>query len=186
MTNEYFLFDCETGGLTTDLSLLTLSGYILDEKFRIIDNIDLFVKPDDGVYKLNAKAMEINKINLVAHDAMAEPESVCRLKLEAFLQKHGVGKLTPAGHNVAMDIQFAKKLLPSFGKYVTHRTYDTASLGKFACNVGIIEHSDFSLQSLCEAFGIDTKGQHNAKVDIELTRQVLVELHWRARRDRKE
>lgn len=179
MTKEYFLLDCETGGLRTDFSLLTLSGYVLDEQFQIIDSIDLFVKPDDGMYKLDAKAMEINKIDLVTHDAVAESEMTCRQKMESFLQKHGPERLTPAGHNVAMDIQFAKKLLPNFNKYVTHRTYDTATLGKFAFNVGIIGKSDFSLRALCEALGINPEGQHNAKVDIELTRKVLIELHNR-------
>lgn len=178
MTNEYFLFDCETGGLIVDMSLLTLSGYILDENFEIVDSINLFIKPNDGVYKLNAKAMEINRIDIVSHDIMAVFETVAADNFEAFLKEHSKEKrLTPAGHNVSMDIQFAKKLLPNFSKYVTHRTYDTATLGKFASNIGLTEKSDFSLDGLCKLLGIDTSGHHTASVDIELTRQVCVKLH---------
>ena len=173
----FFLFDCETGGLDPSFSLLTLSGAVLDEQYNVLDSIDLAIKPSSGRYVLNAKAMEINKINIAAHDAVALPEDEAAAQLGIFLAKHsdsGRARLVPAGHNVRLDLNFAEKLLPDFGKYALHRSHDTAAIASFCQDFGLIPEScNLSLPALCSHLNIDPTGIHDAKVDIELTRRVM-------------
>ena len=81
MAKKYFLFDCETGGLDPSFSLLTLSGVVLNQQYEVLDSIDLAIKPSSGRYVLSSKAMEINKINIATHDAVAITESEAAVEL---------------------------------------------------------------------------------------------------------
>jgi DNA polymerase III alpha subunit (gram-positive type) len=177
MAKKYFLFDCETGGLDPSFSLLTLSGVVLNQQYEVLDSIDLAIKPSSGRYVLSSKAMEINKINIATHDAVAITESEAAVELGIFLAKHsdsGRSRLVPAGHNVRLDLNFVEKLLPDFGRYVVHRSHDTAAIASFCQDFGLIPEScNLSLPALCSHLNIDFTGIHNAKVDIELTRQVM-------------
>lgn len=180
MSKRFFLFDCETGGLDPSYSLLTLSGAVLNEDYEVIEAIDLAVKPKSERYVVHPAAMKVNKIDLVEYNAMAFTEEEAAEKLKELLVMYsgnGDSRMVPAGHNVAMDIAFAKNLLPSFGKYVLHRAHDTAGIASFCQDLGLIPaNCELSLSELCTLFGIDHSGIHNAKIDVELTRQVMISL----------
>ena len=63
---QYFIVDAETGGkYAKEHSLLTLYGQILNKNLNVVDEIDLVVKPDDGIYRISADALETNKIDLI-------------------------------------------------------------------------------------------------------------------------
>ena len=181
MAKKYFLFDCETGGLDPSYSLLTLFGGVLDSNFNVIETIDLAIKPSSGKYIVHPMSMKTNKIDLVQHDAMAVAEKEAAGKLRSFLCRHThAGRLIPAGHNVRLDLNFAEVLLPQFEQYVLHRAHDTASIASLAQNLGILsEGCSLSLPKICEELGIDSTGLHNAQIDFELTRQVMIQLEQR-------
>lgn len=178
---RYFLFDCETGGLdeTTD-SLLTLYGVVLNKDLTVLDEIDLMIKPDDGRYSVNIEALKINKINLLSHDETAIRYSDARTKLQNFLFKATLGDnkaLVPAGHNVNLDINFLKIMLPDYKQFLSHRVLDTGTLGQFLRLCDIIPESNRgSLSELCTHFGIDPSGAHNAKNDVLMTHKLLLKL----------
>lgn len=179
MSNKrYFLFDCETGGLDEhNTSLLTLYGDVLDQNLDILASIDLKLKPDDGRYHVDIAAMNVNKIDLIKHSETAIPCSVGAKQLREFFTKHssmGANKLIPAGHNINLDVRFTTKLVSDFKQYCMHRWLDTSSIGHFLQQVGVLPDTlDGGLVALATYYGIDCTGLHDAKNDVNITRQVL-------------
>lgn len=175
---KYLLFDCETGGLNENATLLTLYAKILDANFQEISSLDLKIKPPHGQYYiLDAASLKINKIDIVKHDAEAISYDDAREKLRVFLSTNSlVGKLTPVGHNIAFDIKFASKLLPSWNDYCEYRSIDTSSIAQFLQLAGTLPDGISSLEKLCDYFGFDTSNHHNAKADVEMTQKLLKQL----------
>lgn len=83
----YLFMDCEMGGSELKYSLLAAYFSITDDKFNIIDNLYLQVKPDDGVYIVSGQGMQINKINLAIHDDVAIPYKKAKPLLYDFLKE---------------------------------------------------------------------------------------------------
>jgi len=175
---KYFLFDTETGGIRKEMSLLTLYGFILDENLKILDTIDLKIKPDDGVYHVNAQGLEMNRISLVEHDRVAKPVSEVKTKFKNYICGWSLHqKLTPIGHNVRFDVKFVKThLLEDWDRYFDRRHIDTASIGKFLALSGIVPKlKSYSLSEMASAMMIevDESRRHEASYDADLTLQVL-------------
>jgi len=175
---KYFLFDTETGGRRKEMSLLTLYGHILDDNLNILDTIDLKIKPDDGVYHVNAQGLEINKINIVEHDRIAKPLSEVKTRFKNYICGWSLNqKLTPIGHNVRFDVKFVKThLLEDWDRYFDLRHIDTASIGKFLALSGIVPKlKTYSLSEMAQALMIDVNedSRHEARFDADLTLNVL-------------
>lgn len=175
---KYFLFDTETGGIRKEMSLLTLYGHILDDNLNILDTIDLKIKPDDGVYHVNAQGLEINRINIVEHDRIAKPLSEVKTRFKNYICGWSLNqKLTPIGHNVRFDVKFVKThLLEDWDRYFDRRHIDTASVGKFLALSGIVPKlKTYSLSEMAQALMIEVNedSRHEAKFDADLTLNVL-------------
>ena len=175
---KYFLFDKETGGIRKEMSLLTLYGHILDDNLNILDTIDLKIKPDDGVYHVNAQGLEINRINIVEHDRIAKPLSEVKTRFKNYICGWSLNqKLTPIGHNVRFDVKFVKThLLEDWDRYFDRRHIDTASVGKFLALSGIVPKlKTYSLSEMAQALMIEVNedSRHEAKFDADLTLNVL-------------
>lgn len=181
MTSDahYLAFDAETGGTDTDKTLLTLYLACLDLDFNVLAELELAIKPDNGVYQLAAEAMDINKIDIVAHDKIAKTESEAAKELYNFINVHsnkGSKKLIPIGHNVSFDIDFiVSKLLAkkTWDQFVSYRKLDTATIGQFLIEAGLLPASiTASLGSLAKYYGISFNA-HMAKDDTLATVEVL-------------
>jgi DNA polymerase III alpha subunit (gram-positive type) len=175
---KYFLFDTETGGIRKEMSLLTLYGHILDDNLNILDTIDLKIKPDDGVYHVNAQGLEINRINIVEHDRIAKPLSEVKTRFKNYICGWSLNqKLTPIGHNVRFDVKFVKThLLEDWDRYFDRRHIDTASVGKFLALSGIVTKlKTYSLSEMAQALMIEVNedSRHEARFDADLTLNVL-------------
>ncbi len=178
----YIALDTETGGLDMDCSLLSASFEIFDDSFAVVDYLDLYLKPKDGIYKVQAEAMAINKINLVEHDKIAITYEAGGTKLYEFLQKniYSNEKATPVGHGIAFDIPWIRKYLVSRGsweKYCSHRHIDTGVVARFLNLCGRLTMNSGSLEELKKLFEITTiDDMHTAKGDTTATRLLLQEL----------
>lgn len=180
----YLPMDNETGGLAENVSLLSSYLEIVDEKQNVIDSLELFVKPNDGVYLVEAGGLEINKINLVEHDKTAITYSEAGQKLFKFLQKNskdGEIKLIPVGKNVAGDVRWLQQHLlgkKTMDRFVSYRVIDITGLamglqikGKLPLDISL------SLVSLVEYFNIVVPGAaHEAKYDTKATMLVWYKL----------
>lgn len=177
-------FDTETGGLEPkDASILTAYFEVLDENFNTIDKLSLKIKPDDGLFKANPRALEINKINLEKHALEAITYTEGKKTLQTFLNKNG-GKfdkaLTPVAHNIDFDLGFVwEHLLPKnvWEQYVSYRKLDTANLANFFQLCGWIPAGQkLALGELAKYLEIEFDGQaHSAEADVGVLIKVLKE-----------
>lgn len=180
----YLILDCETGGVDNSYSLLTAYFHLTNDKFEKIDDLSLFLKPDDKIYRICGQALNVNKINLVEHDKIAITYKEGGTLLYNFLNtysKDGADKLTIVGHNVGYDRECVIRNLINRGtwdKFCSYRLRDTQTIACFLIDCGIIEDISGSLESLIKYFDIpcDENQLHNAKIDTLMTMAVYKEL----------
>lgn len=159
----YLPFDTETGGVVEESTLLTASFAVCDRNWNVIDELDLAVKPNgrEAQYNITAKALEINKIDLIKHDAEAISFSEGGMLLRNFLwkySKNGAIKLIPMGKNVGFDIKKVNDQLlgaRTWNEFVSYRTYDITTLIIYLKRTGkLAEDAPESLAKLGEYFGV--------------------------------
>ena len=182
--NLYLPMDNETGGLPDEVSLLSTYLEVVDDSLEVIDSIELFVKPNNGLYVVEAGGLAVNKIDLVEHDKIAITYSEAGQKLFRFLQKNsrdGEIKLIPVGKQVHFDVAGLQRNLlgkKTMDKFVSYRLIDITGIalglqikGKLPKTLGL------SLGSLVEYFNIYVYGQqHEAKYDTKATMLVFKKL----------
>lgn len=176
----YLALDTETGGIGSEVSLLTAFLAVLDQDFEMIDSLYLRIKPDNSIYHVTAEALGINKINLIEHEKISVTSGVAGLALREFLITHtnkGASKLVPIGHNVAFDLEkvYSNVLNKKEAqKYVSYRLLDTGVLAQALKAVGKMpETISGSLGSLVTHFGVEQLTAHDAAGDTLMTVAVL-------------
>lgn len=182
----YVSIDTETGGIGLDKSLLTLAFVLYSDELRQVDKLCLAVKPDDGIYHVTGRAMEINKIDLAKHDKIAIPYKQAGTKIYetvswwSKIQTGGIQHLVPIGKNVHGDIDhICDKLMKraTWEQFVSYRLLDVSSVLQFLKLAGKMPLDiSGSLQSICEHFGIKTDNLHEAEADAVMTVDALTEL----------
>lgn len=181
----YIFLDNEMGGLDKEkYSLLSSYLMIVNDDFQFVDDLYLYLKPDDEIYKVCGEAMNINHIDLKVHDTKAITYKEGATKLYKWLHKATDGgkiKLTPAGHGVYGDIEWLTHYTISRGSwevFVSYRKLDTQAVVQFLKSCGVFPEIDGSLESLARHFGIavNESSLHDAKYDTELTFQVFMKL----------
>jgi DNA polymerase III epsilon subunit-like protein len=171
----YLFFDTETGGLTPDHSLLTVSAIVTDKNFDIVTVHDMdpgvYIRLKYSNYVTHPKAMEVNKIDLNDHDENGFTVAEASEIFESFVKEGraalGGGKLIPAGHNVPFDMRFVQAyLMPEsqWSKYFTHPPLDTCAVARFFTAANLLT-GGCGLPALREKFGISTGVAHNAEND---------------------
>lgn len=182
--SKYVVFDTETGGLNAkENSLLTAYFGIYDAEFKLIDELYLYLKPDNGSYNVTKGALAVNKINLVEHDEKATRTSDAASILANFLRKNrSQSPLIPVAHNIKFDLDFLhEQLLPkkAWEKNVSYRNMDTATVARFLIDSGILPAGQLaSMGKLAEYFnvyedlGVAESELHDAKADCMLTIEV--------------
>lgn len=186
MIELFMPMDCESGGLSDEVSLLSAYFEIVDKDWNVVDTLDLYIKPNDGLYKVEAGGLEVNKINLVEHDKKAITYSEAGQLLFRFLNinsNQGKIKIVPLGKNVSGDVRWVNKHLLNKGnweRFCSYRTMDISPFaralqiqGKIPPDVGL---SLFSLRDFLETKGLmpEIEGNpHEAKYDTKLTVDVF-------------
>lgn len=171
----YLFFDTETGGLTPDYSLLTLSAIVTDDKFNIVSVHDfdpgVYVRVKHANYVLHPKAMEVNGIDLADNDMHGFTVEETAALFETFVKEGiactGCRRLSPAGHNVPFDMRFLQHwLMPPqvWERYFTHHFFDTCASARLFAAANKLS-GGCSLDNLRKVFGIDTGTSHNAEND---------------------
>jgi DNA polymerase III epsilon subunit-like protein len=177
MAQIYCAFDTETGGLDpAKADLLTFYMGFFDENFKLIDEIDLKLKPDDGRGPIaEPGALKVNGINIQSH--MADPATItyseAKVQLKAILKKHlkktgRYSNLVPLGHNVPFDVGYSQYyLLPKeeWDSILHYRTVDTNPLVGFFKDCGWFPKELGNLGSVVDYLGVPKRAAHNAKED---------------------
>jgi len=176
---HYLFFDCETGGLDESVhSLLTAYFAIYDENFKLIEDLDLKLKPENGKLVTVPEALKVTGIDIEEH--LKDPETITysegKALLLKMLTKHKIkGKrkhYRPSGQNVGFDINFVKAQLTGvddFNSMIHHRPIDTLSITTILQDIGILPKDLGNLGSLVDYFKIPMGNAHDAKEDIRMT-----------------
>jgi DNA polymerase III epsilon subunit-like protein len=169
----YLAIDVETGGIDNEVSLLEVYLGRFKTDFQLKDELNLKIKPPNGIYNVTAEALAINKINLLEHDAVAQSLDKCKNTLYDFLRGIHFSekeRLIPVGHGVAFDVRKIQNSLISRGSwetFVSYRCLCTSSVARFllACGMLPTEPSG-SLESLVVHYNLQYQGEpHTARAD---------------------
>jgi len=180
--DRYIAFDCETGGLTDNCSLLTAYFVILESDLTtVVAELDLKVKPNaNQPYVVTDEALAINGINLIEHSKVAMTMGQAATEFYNFLMANnpnGKGKFIPVGQNIAFDEMFLKgKLLSeaNWNKLISYRRLDTGVIAQFMKMTGHMDKDvSGSLGSIASFLGIPHPNAHNAKADVVTAVKVL-------------
>ena len=182
MTQRIVYFDLETGGLDTrhpDIQLAAIATEDLVE-------IDVFeAKIEFDAAKADPEALKINSYDEKRWQKQAQPERIVVATFAAFLNKHATlervakGSGRPykvarlAGHNVlSFDAPRLLALFKRHGAFLpadAFRPLDTLQLASWSAARLGIEPTNYKLSTLCETFGIDTAGAHDALADVRMS-----------------
>lgn len=178
MLNKPYIIslDIESGGISKDASLLTCYSTILDSQLNIIDDLYLYVKPDNNIYIVEGQGMRINGIDLGEHDTRALSYKEAGTIFYNFLQKNkGENPLKPLGHNIRFDLEkIANTIIShkSMWQFISYRTLDTGTIAGFAAELGLLpKNLNAGLASLAKYFGVGIQEEfgHDARRDVMLT-----------------
>ena len=176
---HYLWYDCETGGTDPNrYSILTAYFAIYNEQFDKLDELELFLKPDEGDIKYVQESLEITGIDIKTH--LEDPRTVTCSEgkdiLLKFLEKHKIkGKrrhYRPCGQNIAFDENFImSQVVPEeeWRKLVHYRALDTLTILTFLQDLEFLPKDLGNLESQVEYFNIPKGRAHDAKEDIRMT-----------------
>lgn len=188
MSDSYFVcMDSETGGLRAkQADILTLFMAVVDEDFRIIDELDLKLKPDGRLPIIEAQAMAVNKIDIQKHleDPATVTYSEAKVKIidfaKKYLKKRGrYSNLTPLGQNLIFDLKFIWEYIISEEEWegiFSYNIEDTKTASLFLKRCGWLPKDIGTLSSLVEYFRIPKHTAHEARGDVRMTIEVYREL----------
>lgn len=184
--SRILVLDTETGGVDPDRHSLLSIGAVVWEDGR--QGAELEVLVAEPVFTVTARAMEINRIDLVAHARQAAAPADALAILTGFVvaqfpQELKSGeKVVLAGHNVGFDIGFLKRLFRTAGTdfeaMFSHRSLDTASVLRFLWLAGMLPED---AAASTEAFRylkikIPQADRHTALGDARATAELLTRL----------
>ena len=185
--------DCESTGVHKECDILTVALVAFDLN-GILDELEVKILPPNGIFSVDPKALEVNKIDLAQHLLEADPLDKCQNKIKHFLQMHtthlspswdGVGdiqsyitreRLIPVGSQVHGDIAWIKdKIFPAWSVFVSHKIQETCCLAEFLKLRGELDVEKTGLESLAKHFGVEYT-PHIALDEAKACAQVYLKL----------
>ena len=181
MSESYFVaMDSESGGLNPkQVDILTLFMSVVDEDFKVLDELDLKLKPNDRLPIVEGQAMAVNNIDLQKH--LEDPNTVtyaeAKTKIISFakkyLKKRGrYSNLIVLGQNVMFDLTFIwEHIIPKdeWEAIFSYNVEDTKTASLFLKRCGWMPKEIGTLKSLVEYFNIPRREAHEARGDVHMT-----------------
>jgi len=132
------------------------------------------------------KTKKLSKESIKVHELVSNQKTISREELiRLFLRDAAYYPIV--GHHIGFDLALLQKAGRSFGlKKIKNPVIDTLNLG-IRLEIGKnadpnrINYSDYSLDSMCQRYGIFPDDRHTAAGDAFLTAQLLIKLLKRAR-----
>jgi DNA polymerase III subunit epsilon len=169
---DFVVLDTETTGLDPKNDFVLSFGAVKISRSRIMIPTALELFPDSP--KIGKKTMDI-------HEIMGSGQTVSP-KVFARELLHYLKDSILVGHHVGFDIQMLLKICHPYGlERFPNSVIDTMNLAvrlDFGPNVdwNLINREDYSLDRLCDRYGIEKDDRHTAAGDAFLTAQLLLKL----------
>ena len=169
---RFVVLDTETSGFDPQRDRLITIGAVavIDGDIRLDDTCELMLRLDYNLASVTVHGITRD----LARDGMEEPEA-----LEHFLRYLRDGVIV--GHHIGHDIQFLNRACERhFGFTLENRFIDTMDLTLALQGDGALSgrpgFEEFSLDALCDLFGVRMHDRHTAGGDAFLTAQVFLRL----------
>lgn len=160
--------DTETGGNDPLCHPLLTVGLVTLTDEGVTRPLHLRVK--HASYNVQAAAMAVNGINLVEHDALAQPPEEVAERLRAYAAE--VGRVLLGGHNFGFDLGFLRTLLPDRSTIFRRGYVDTKIVAQYLIHTGKLpKKAGTTLHGLTAHFGIESR-EHDALEDATATAKV--------------
>lgn len=180
-SGKYLLaFDTETGGLDPKESdILTAYFAIVDEEFKVVEELDLKLKPDDRFPIATEGALRVNKIDIHRH--LEDPSTITYSEgkeailglIKKYHKKRGrYSNIRPFGQNIQFDIDFIQQHLISkkeWDSLIHYSKVDTKTVTDFLKDCGWFPQDLGTLGSVVSFLGLPSRSAHNAKEDVLMT-----------------
>lgn len=114
----YLAIDTETGGLSTDYSLLSAYFAILDNDLNVVDELEGLLAPNDGKFVVSGSALRVNKINIMQHAEKAITYDKFSSLLAKFLGNSIFKRLTECVKHCSDRSGFEVEPFVLFGKNI--------------------------------------------------------------------
>lgn len=182
--------DSETGGLDPKkVDMLTFYMAIVDDAtMKIIDEVDLKLKPDGGRLPIvEQQALDVNKIDLRAH--LADPNTItyseARERIitmaKKYHRKYGrYNNIRPMGQNLQFDLDFIWVHLitkEEWDKIFHYTKIDTKTIVDFLKDAGWFPRDLAGLESVIKYLNLPLGEAHTAKADtimcLDLYKHIL-------------
>jgi DNA polymerase III epsilon subunit-like protein len=188
MSKFIMAFDTECGGLNPSTAdLLTFYGGIFDEEFKLMEELYLKLKPNDGRLPVaEAQALKVNGIDIKAH--LADPETVSyaegKQKLVSMLKKYfkktgRSSNLRALGYNVPFDLRWSQHHLLSQNEWESifhYKHIDVMQDVDFLKECGWFPSDLGSLGTVVDFLQLPKRAAHDAKQDTLMTVDVYKKL----------
>lgn len=188
--NTFLIIDTETGGLDADKhSLLSIAGVMWNPEVGSKEIFSFYVR--EPTLNISQESININRINLndVINTGLTPDQAIIRIQhnIKKYFEEKGMSfaagfpLITLAGHNIAFDISFLKRLFRlaskawEYDSMFTHRTLDTCSIMRFLQLSGKIPGTKASSDELFKVCNINIpqNERHTALGDAKATAQAL-------------
>lgn len=166
--------DTETGGLRWSHPIIQI-GAVAAHEGQIVESFECKLQFDPA--ECDREALKANSYNEEVWEAGAIPQSKAAAKLDTFLRKHALERISArgkpykaarlGGHNLNFDTgrlrNFFRDCGLGFFPADTARVLDTLHLASWL-GVCHAEYENCRLETLCSLYGIDA-GSHDALAD---------------------
>lgn len=181
--NTLLVIDTETGGLDPDHDSLVSLAAVLWQDGKIKAETQIFVNEPKA--RIGAEALAVHGIDpqWLKLNGLSPLQAVKEFErfVTTYFPKPGKGEVQLAGHNVAFDVAFLKRLYrlahEEFPSFYSHRILDTASLGLFFILSGDLPSGSATSDKLFSYFQIPFThdNRHSALGDARATAELINE-----------
>ena len=151
---------------------------------EVVDKFEILFKPLPGK-EIHLEALEVN--GRTPEELLKFPHPsiglrALKTRLSRYVDKYNPSdKMIVAGYNVAFDADFLRQLYLSlgdkyYGSWFFSPMLDVYTYVAEAVAKKKLRLPNYKLVTVCKAFNIEAEGAHDAKVDIEITRQLYYKL----------
>lgn len=179
-------FDTETTGLDPVKNDIWQLAAEVDVDGQVVEKFEIKCQPR-SIANCSEQALEVGGITRDQLMQLQEPQ-VAFMQLEVFLGRHGKAKFYPGGYKVAdFDSPFLQKFFlkagsNSYSSWFYWYPIDVYYLTLAAHAAAGVMLPKYKLVDVCAHYGIPLTGAHDARYDIQATRELfclLRDLHFK-------